>query len=1298
MLIERPSPALFASTIRAICIQLIVALILLLAAIVPPTVQAAPGVAGTPMSKLSGDFALHTVGDATGFHLLLARKREHYAWKTVATLREPGLETDRWIGNACVTGSGRRAVVVYAPRQFTNQALLFDRGAYTAVVDLLTGRVIKLAVRSTLAYFSPGCGSRETAILTQTRTNAPRSKAAAATRLIAVDATTANTRPPIELDGQITSAIPTRRGVLAASGKTLVRVGRRNAVRTLATTTSVPFRLVADSTGAVTYMDHSRGIAHVRRLAAYQAQGAAGREIASGPLADVNISPSTLGRAWITGSAQLTGRLPRSLRRVDVPRHAELSTDANLAILHDDRAPVARGAVARAANARAPREDAAPITLRTRVLSSGITRRVVVRPGARTIGHISQGAQPAPAPLNGPQARAAAVTSPTDPTDPNRTCSVARNDPRTQVYQPTPRQVEWAANQAVVGKLTMARPANWKQSGLASWRPQTMFPSRALNGGGRVNTQILLGILAQESNLWQASGHALSGETGNPLIGNFYGRPIYDANTDNDWDIDFSKADCGYGVSQITDGMRRAGSERPNEKALPADKQRAAAVDYATNIAAGLQILQDKWNQTHSAGLIHSDGDPANIENWIFAVWAYNSGFYAKNASNPSAPWGVGWANNPANPIYPANRTFFNRNPADAAHPQHWPYPEKVIGFATYSIDTPDGPGFRPAWWTTDADRLAAKPPIYTFCTAANTCEPGARHLPTDPAVAGSPPGPCAHRNSSGQYDLRCWWNSRVTYNDCYRNHCGNELLRFDATYPEQPDGTHYPPSCSLNGLPAGALVIDNQPASTPAVRAGCGHPWTDAGSFALRFADDAAKVDFHQIGGGLGGHFWFAHTRQATGRDARMTVTGTWTFNRPVTTWGRVLVHMPDHGAHTQQARYVISLGDGTTKTRYALQQTLAHRWVSLGVMKFNGTPRITLASTTDDGAERDDIAWDAVAIQQLPAKPRDFVVALGDSYSAGEGASEPDGGDDYYRETDTNGELGDKEGRNACHRSPHAWSRQATLASSPSRTIGTRADSWDTSIDFQFHACAGARTFNLLPELTAPAGPKPRNPFGRDADGQYGEVSQLDKGYLDENTTHVTLSVGGNDARFVDIIKQCIYEAGLYDCQETRFTGDSEPLKTTVPRNISGPVKTAIMQVLTEIRRRAPNARIVLMGYPRLLNNQGACMAGINPSEGAWIDDMADEMATTMSEVASAASAQGIPTWFSDPRDEFDGKGICGDPATIHGIVTNTTAGDKPKNLLQLPPSQQSFHPKISGATLYAASLNETLRRMGQ
>lgn len=69
------------------------------------------------------------------------------------------------------------------------------------------------------------------------------------------------------------------------------------------------------------------------------------------------------------------------------------------------------------------------------------------------------------------------------------------------------------------------------------------------------------------------------------------------------------------------------------------------------------------------------------------------------------------------------------------------------------------------------------------------------------------------------------------------------------------------------------------------------------------------------------------------------------------------------------------------------------------------------------------------------------------------------------------------------------------------------------------------------------------------------------------------------------------------------------------------------------------------------------------------------------------------GVEAWFSNPIKHFAGKAICGDPETINGIVMDKTDGDE-DNLL---PSMQSFHPKSSGTTLYAQSMNETIGSMG-
>ncbi|MEO3781274.1 hypothetical protein ABGB16_31680 [Micromonospora sp. B11E3] len=1224
----------------------------------------------------SDDRILLTTGDANGLHVLSAGMSDGYAWRTVATLAEPGFDADQWIGNMCVTGSGRRAVVVYAPRTFTNSGDLFERGGFTAVVDLRTGAVTKLPVQSTLAYFSPGCGAGETAVLTSFRAPAD---GPARTRLATVDAARPRVTAEHVLDGELTSAVPVRDGIVAAHGSALVRLtatGPGSGLRRagLVRATNVPFHLAADGPDAVVYADRAGDRIRLSRAAARP--GPAAATLAVGRLGQLGTASPVGGRVFLTGRPDHVGRLPASIRAVATARDAVLSSTGQLAVTGVVRAdqPDPRAPVADPVGPRRIRIDATVVPT-ARPVRFGVTPA-----GASATGRVTS-----PALAGDGQRQGVASASATDPVEDDRTCSVPRNDARTQVYQPTPRQVEWATDQAVTGNLTMTRPADWRRSGLPAWSPQGMFPRPALAGGGRVPAQVMLGILTQESNLWQASPVALPGVTANPLIGNYYGRRIYDGNDADDWDIHWDDADCGYGVAQVTDGMRRSGHAREGEILLDPVKQRAVALDYATNIAAGLQILVGKWNQTRQAGMIVNDGDPSGLENWFFALWAYNTGFYPQGA--PGEPWGVGWANNPANPRYPADRLpFLEYGYGDAARPQRWPYQEKVLGWAGHPIESVVAPdtliaGYRPAWWTSTANRVTVKPPVDQFCDATNDCHPGSVFEPGAPDVVGEPAGPCAHRDTAGRYDLRCWFHTATSWKDCAAGECGFELLRFDETYPEQPDGTSYPPKCDLTGLPAGALIIDDVPDSVPSVRPGCGHPWTSQGTFSLAFAGDAngtypSKVDFHQVGGGFGGHFWFGHTRRpdmADNEGNRMAVTGTWTLNRRVDGWARVLVHLPDHGAHTQQARYDIELGNGT-RSRVVLQRTMRHRWVSLGALPFAGTPQVRLSTHTNDGDGSEDVAFDAVAIQPLPAKPRNVVVSLGDSYASGEGASAA-GGVDYYPESDNNG--GDSAIRNACHRSRLAWSRQAVLPDDTSRSVGARADSWDAQLDHHLLACSGAKTVNLLP---GPAG----------GQGQYGEVSQLDRGFLDEDTTLVTLSIGGNDARFGDIVKECLYKAGLYSCPDAKLDGDSETVAVATERRITGTVEDDVVRVLEKIAEKAPNARIVLMGYPQLLDNLGGCLYPvIDPYEAAWLNYAGLLLNIHLGEAVQRAQPDQPRIWFSDPTDEFAGKALCGDPESIHRIVMDKTPGDEPG----LAPSAQSFHPTTAGAGLYATALTTTL-----
>ncbi|MEU4082199.1 hypothetical protein [Streptomyces venezuelae] len=189
-------------------------------------------------------------------------------------------------------------------------------------------------------------------------------------------------------------------------------------------------------------------------------------------------------------------------------------------------------------------------------------------------------------------------------------------------------------------------------------------------------------------------------------------------------------------------------------------------------------------------------------------------------------------------------------------------------------------------------------------------------------------------------------------------------------------------------------------------------------------------------------------------------------------------------------------------------------NRWAPLGAFRFTGRPRVELTSVTGGAPDgKEDIAFDAIAFQPLPGKPRHQVVTLGDSFAAGEGAS-PVEGSKYYPESDR---MGLTAYANACHRSYAAWSRKARLPGSR-HTLGYRTDVWDPDVDAHLLACSGARTQMLLP--TAAPGQQPvRNAFGLSAEGQHREPPQLDKGFLDADTTLVLLSIGGNDAGFADI-----------------------------------------------------------------------------------------------------------------------------------------------------------------------------------
>jgi hypothetical protein len=133
--------------------------------------------------------------------------------------------------------------------------------------------------------------------------------------------------------------------------------------------------------------------------------------------------------------------------------------------------------------------------------------------------------------------------------------------------------------------------------------------------------------------------------------------------------------DCGHGVTQVTTGMTLPGGEG----GAGSPQQALVATHFAYNIARGAVILANKWNEAPDmkpiAG-IDTGALPELMENWYFAVWAYN-GFTGPGANR---------SNHPMDPIYGTwPRPAYSCGPTGDGKGHNrgnYPYQELVYGCA----------------------------------------------------------------------------------------------------------------------------------------------------------------------------------------------------------------------------------------------------------------------------------------------------------------------------------------------------------------------------------------------------------------------------------------------------------------------------------------------------------------------------------------------------------------------------------------------------------------------------------------
>jgi lysophospholipase L1-like esterase len=154
-----------------------------------------------------------------------------------------------------------------------------------------------------------------------------------------------------------------------------------------------------------------------------------------------------------------------------------------------------------------------------------------------------------------------------------------------------------------------------------------------------------------------------------------------------------------------------------------------------------------------------------------------------------------------------------------------------------------------------------------------------------------------------------------------------------------------------------------------------------------------------------------------------------------------------------------------------------------------------------------------------------------------------------------------------------------------------------------------------------------------------------------LSASTNIVTITIGGNDAGFSSVITQCALP--LVSCNSNI---------TNAQNYINNSLAGALNGVYSQIKSRAPSARVVVLGYPRLFMNVD-CNGGtfFSSDEMTKLNATADMMKNVIS---ARAAAYGFS--FKDAIPPFIGHAVCSSTEWLNGL--SNPVGD-------------SYHPNRTG-----------------
>jgi lysophospholipase L1-like esterase len=151
-------------------------------------------------------------------------------------------------------------------------------------------------------------------------------------------------------------------------------------------------------------------------------------------------------------------------------------------------------------------------------------------------------------------------------------------------------------------------------------------------------------------------------------------------------------------------------------------------------------------------------------------------------------------------------------------------------------------------------------------------------------------------------------------------------------------------------------------------------------------------------------------------------------------------------------------------------------------------------------------------------------------------------------------------------------------------------------------------------------------------------GSVISSQLSALSGATTLVSITVGGNDVGFSSVMETCVLHS-TSTCVSAVATSESE-----IARALPGELDS----VLAAVSAHAPNARVVVLGYPHLydLSRSSSCL-GLSTADRTDLNTAANDL-----DGAIAAAAQRHGDVFADVRTAFAGHEICDSGSWLHSV----------------------------------------------